>query len=167
MGKPYRPSISNIIYSWKGARYENLRRLVLAKKSTFVSQKYSLRVGCRLYTKQRRTCLKQRNGHSCLARRYLPGALSPYYLLAIFPCKCTNILLLCHFYVGPMLSSQSCHTLVLGDREAVRRAIDEQSESVRLLKETGERESNLPMHWLSTEGDTETDINEGEGSSAD
>ena len=60
--------------------------------------------------------------------------------------------------------AQSCQTLVLADPEAIRRAKDEQSELVWLLKETGERESNLPLHWLSTDENTETDTNEGEGS---
>ena len=50
------------------------------------------------------------------------------------------------------------------DPEAVRRAKDEQRESVRLLKETGEREFNLPLHWLHTDEDAETETNDGEGS---
>ena len=35
---------------------------------------------------------------------------------------------------------------------------------MRLLKETGEREFNLPLHWLHTDEDSETDTNDGEGS---
>ncbi|CAM9786046.1 unnamed protein product, partial [Choristocarpus tenellus] len=37
--------------------------------------------------------------------------------------------------------------------EAVQRAKHEQSESVRLLKKTGEQDFDLPVHWLPTDDD--------------
>ena len=63
---------------------------------------YCLFVVCWLYTKQRRTSLTEKTKLaqvSCKASLLVEPFISPYYLLAVFPCKCTDNLLLCPVYL--------------------------------------------------------------------
>ena len=103
MSKPFRLSISNKHNSCRDVRYGNYLTSSGSFKNSsfFISQKYSLCVGYWLYFPEKE------NGRKCPARyRYLLDFfISPYYLLAIFPRKCTDNWLLCHVYAVALFFS--------------------------------------------------------------
>ena len=81
--------------------------LVLSKEVRSLSHESTVCVsGAVLYTKQRRTSLRKRNGSMgwSAPHYFFIFFILPDYLLAIFPHKSTDSLLLCHVYAVALFS---------------------------------------------------------------